>query len=911
VRVFRDDRSLSANPNLWSSIETALARTRYLVLLASPEAAASPWVRREVEWWLSHRSPDTLFLAVTAGRVPWSEDAGRERSVPSCIPEYILDRYPSPPRWVDLRPLRSEQQISRQNPALLDAIADIGAAVRGIDKDEIVGEHIRQHRRVVRTASAAIVVLSMLTVATVIASVLFAAQRNTARQQALIARKQALIATAKQFAATAGNVADGQIDLAMLLAAKAYRMNPEPDTLSAAFKAATASPKLTYVAHAGQAISALAPRPAGKAVLTGWSDGTIADFDPRTTRWTRLGKLPHAVVDLASAQDGRTTVATDGYEVDVIDGNRVSRKLARSRQKNIDAVALESDGSTLAYGSYSWPPGGNAISTLTVASTLDGSRTSVTIPNASFSRISLAGGYLFGFNGGSGNWVRLTLPDLRLSGSLQLGFGTHDYAAAMSADGSAVTYTNSAAQIPIWDTAVTKNAPNASYWPANPTRWGRGPGVNPQAMSLSADGKRLAVADSGTIYVTDPAKDPIRTTSVAQLTGLTGHHIDHMVFLGDDVHLAVASGSTVALYNLTQASPLTLRQPAQVPVACTACRGAVTFPSPDGAHVAFMADAGGGIVIHDLRTGRETTYGDPDTSYPEKYAPPAWSPDGRYLMIPRPGDGTVDVLTTDKLTRTRRWPGADPGQRIVSSRFIDGGHQFITVTNDGRVIFRDATTGSVRRTTRPVQPIGDSYRWDSRLASVNSTGTRLTFINLKGVFTVDLTRGVISKLRGTTSQATVLPTSIAYAGHRLLVAYRGGGGNWIDVYRDDGTTLLRHFPLPAGALEDPVGSDTGQLIAYQAYSGAVVLLDATTSKQIGSFQLTASVEGYKTGLAFTASGNHLFTVTNGEGRPGEVQRWSVDPNAITHKLCYLAGRTLAIKEWQALAGSRRPDLRCP
>ena len=41
LRLFRDDTSLSATPGLWPAIEQALANSRFLILLASPEAAAS------------------------------------------------------------------------------------------------------------------------------------------------------------------------------------------------------------------------------------------------------------------------------------------------------------------------------------------------------------------------------------------------------------------------------------------------------------------------------------------------------------------------------------------------------------------------------------------------------------------------------------------------------------------------------------------------------------------------------------------------------------------------------------------------------------------------------------------------------------------------------------------------------
>lgn len=50
LRVFRDVTSLSASPELWPTIERALERSRYFILLASPESARSVWVEREVKW---------------------------------------------------------------------------------------------------------------------------------------------------------------------------------------------------------------------------------------------------------------------------------------------------------------------------------------------------------------------------------------------------------------------------------------------------------------------------------------------------------------------------------------------------------------------------------------------------------------------------------------------------------------------------------------------------------------------------------------------------------------------------------------------------------------------------------------------------------------------------------------------
>ena len=56
LRIFRDQTDLGVNPALWSSIAKALADAKFFILLASPEAATSRWVAREVEVWRRERT---------------------------------------------------------------------------------------------------------------------------------------------------------------------------------------------------------------------------------------------------------------------------------------------------------------------------------------------------------------------------------------------------------------------------------------------------------------------------------------------------------------------------------------------------------------------------------------------------------------------------------------------------------------------------------------------------------------------------------------------------------------------------------------------------------------------------------------------------------------------------------------
>src|ERR1700731_1337719 len=75
LRVFRDDTSLSATPHLWPTIEQALGQSKFLILLAFPEAAAAHWVGKENVYWLEAKSSDTLLIAVTDGAIAWDDTA--------------------------------------------------------------------------------------------------------------------------------------------------------------------------------------------------------------------------------------------------------------------------------------------------------------------------------------------------------------------------------------------------------------------------------------------------------------------------------------------------------------------------------------------------------------------------------------------------------------------------------------------------------------------------------------------------------------------------------------------------------------------------------------------------------------------------------------------------------------------
>ena len=75
LRVFRDDTSLAATPELWPTLEKTLDQSRFILILASPQFAKSKWCGMEVAHWLKHKSLDTLLIAVTDGDLKWDDAA--------------------------------------------------------------------------------------------------------------------------------------------------------------------------------------------------------------------------------------------------------------------------------------------------------------------------------------------------------------------------------------------------------------------------------------------------------------------------------------------------------------------------------------------------------------------------------------------------------------------------------------------------------------------------------------------------------------------------------------------------------------------------------------------------------------------------------------------------------------------
>ncbi len=184
VSVFRDATSLAANPSIWEELRRALTCSRRFILLASPDAARSQSVNREIELWLAVHPVDTLILVLTDGTLAW--DPERQRHAPArstALPPALDGAFHHEPMYADLRWARSETQLDLRHSRFRAQVAAIAAPLHGVAREDLEGEDIRQHRRARRLVWSASTALVLLTVISLVTAAIAIANADTAASE--------------------------------------------------------------------------------------------------------------------------------------------------------------------------------------------------------------------------------------------------------------------------------------------------------------------------------------------------------------------------------------------------------------------------------------------------------------------------------------------------------------------------------------------------------------------------------------------------------------------------------------------------------------------------------------------------------------------------------------------------------
>ena len=226
LRIFRDNESLSATPQLWTSIEQALDSCEFYILLASPAAAGSRWVAKEAERWQATKPMDCFLIAWTDGDILWSDSSGDfdwERT--TALPETLRHAFKEEPRIVDLRWARNSIDVDLRNTRFRESIADLAAPLHHKPKAELASQEVHEHRRTIRTAWSAVALLAAVTAVAVLAAVFALISRNTTIAQRNDAQSEQL-ATESLATSTESQTNDPSERLSDLLAIAAARIAP-------------------------------------------------------------------------------------------------------------------------------------------------------------------------------------------------------------------------------------------------------------------------------------------------------------------------------------------------------------------------------------------------------------------------------------------------------------------------------------------------------------------------------------------------------------------------------------------------------------------------------------------------------------------------------------------------------------
>ncbi len=287
LSVFRDKTNLSVSPGLWPSIQEALRNSEYFVFLASPEAALSKWVDREISYWLERKGAERILIVLTAGELVWNAGVGRfDRQSTTSMPPSLLGAIAREPLYLDLRWARGAEDLSLSNPRFRDSMADLAATLRGISKSDLIDDDVRQNRRTRRLVRSTLVGLAILFgVAATLARV--------AQQQRDLAIERNQIAIARQLAAQAElelNRMPVLLPTSVTLAAESLRRRPTAEGKETLRKglALLAKPVTGPLTHAEEVVSARFSADESL-LMTVTKDGTLHTF--RADTGSKLGQI--------------------------------------------------------------------------------------------------------------------------------------------------------------------------------------------------------------------------------------------------------------------------------------------------------------------------------------------------------------------------------------------------------------------------------------------------------------------------------------------------------------------------------------------------------------------------------------------------------------------------------------------
>ena len=855
VRVFRDQSSLSANPHLWSSITAALDASDWFILLTSPEAAGSLWVDREVAYWREHKDPERILPVLTDGTLTWDDSTGR-LDPHSSVPPSLLDAFTGEPRWVDLRWAEEETQLDLRNGRFREVVADIASSLRGIPKDDLESEEVRQHRRTRRTAWGAGIALAVLAVAAITGAIIAVDQREQAEAQRVLAEAETVraesaesLARSRELAASAINLLDDNPELSILLGLEAIESTP-----SGAEQPVEAINALREATHASRLRSRQAASPSGGFLaLDLSSDGsrlaTVAPVDARVV-----------VIDVATGRE--ISSYTDPTTVDnlfslsfSVDGEVLAVGVTDSARR---AFTVFTSAPTLPRPGSENPDGlpprviflradtGEVLQTIEYPSCVGATPLPRFSPDGAW--LAIAG--LAGSDCQADQWA-VELFDAESFQMVHRWETTADMALSWTADGSRLSVSNvnsSVSGTTVFDIASRQAV---LEYPA-------GTGM------ISPDGQRLIVDDIGGLDVIDVATG----TRTDILTGFD-HVVLSKAFTPDSSRLLVGTiGQEVLVFDLASGKLFHRLGSAGVPV---------SYDCLDSCETLLQSNLEGEVLTWDLSTTAGGELNSVNTGYfVNGESLSAGGDTGLFLGF---GDAFhPDVVPFDRATGQIN-PARRPTETNSPIPLPDGRILLLEVSETspewGPVVAWDPDTGAV-------EEVAGCWATDEAFQKSGAEGTAAIpcadregdyFLLFKAFLSPDESSLLITDPGGEVrifDARTLVEQSVPHmpAGHRAVLAH---GGTWllssngqvakvVDV--SNGRVMAS---LSTGNTDSWSGvTASGDLAVIYEWDKELTVYDTASWKPITSF-----VPGPSRGVAFSPDGSKLLTAQT----DGYVRIW--------------------------------------
>jgi WD40 repeat protein len=864
MRIFQDKSSLSANPSLWDSIEQALGQAEYFLLLASPASAKSPWVHKEVEWWLRNRSVEHLIVSLTDGVILWNEQAGDfDWKATTALPSSLKGVFHAEPLYADFRAAKAHGKYADSDPAYRSALLDVAAPLMGRSKDDLDGDDIRLHRKAVHTAWAAVLFIAVLATAT-------AAGMYVAHQRQKTAASRALASEA------ASHLDDRS--LAMLLSIESRRIADTVESRRALLTTIQRLPNVeAFLWGHTDAVTRAVFSPDGQTILSaGWDDRIIVWNAVTHQPIGQAVAGPRNLVSVAFAPDGSRFGSASSGSVIVWD--------TKTRKPIGDPLHADGDFTHMAFS-----PDGKLIAASTEAYGGHPSHVFVWDVTSHQPVGEPILGSNFAFSPDSAllavaRYTDLVLYDIRSRRDVQRPLTGHTKnisSITFSQDGRMVAAGSEDKTIVVWDVESQRQLA---------TLTGHADTVG--SLLFHHDGEVLLSGDYGGSIIRWDLEE--MKAIDAPVKGF-GDSISSIFLTSDGQVKALAlEKNRVILLQVNDDPPLGRR------IKAPDIGSANVAFSPDGR---FLASAGefGDVAIWDVASGEQS--GETLSGHDRQVSSLAFAPDGKRLV-----SGSMDgtVIFWDIATRKALGPPLKPwGRSPVWSLGWSQDGESVVAGGDATLVFWD---GATRQQLGPPITSQKDRIWalafspDGKFLASAGNGGEVAIWKTGHEPTLIKTLG--TPVKPGDDDFEVMPSGVSFSPDGELLASSA---------RDHSVTIwsVRSWqPIPPAlvghtqAVSGVAFSRDGKILASGSADGDIRLWDAKTHELVG---ILAAQQQAVQGVVFSPREGILASV----GEDNSIIFWDADVDGWTSEACRIANRNLTPQEWSTYIGSRAYRKTCP